>query len=72
MSSVFFLTVFFEGLLCAIFKCYYHIKVVGSVSCDSNSISCGYDFLAENFGDGRRIPTIIYPINNTIEAQLGE
>ncbi|XP_016062659.1 PREDICTED: interleukin-1 receptor-like 2 [Miniopterus natalensis] len=27
--------------------------------------------VAENFGDGRRIPSIIYPINNTIEAQLG-
>lgn len=31
-----------------------------------------YDFLAENVGHEGGIPKITYPINNTIEAQLGE
>lgn len=32
----------------------------------------GMIFLGENVGHRGRIPKIIYPINNTIEVQLGK
>lgn len=64
---------FVESLPCAIFfDAIFSLKKLGMYHVYSYSISCGYDFLTENVGHGRRIPNITYPQNNTIEVQLGE